>query len=545
MTTDSDRFDACYAEVLAWAEACQRSGWLSEAALQQLRQLETAQAEDLFDTQTQRPLLVAFFGGTGVGKSSLLNRLAGEAIAEVGVVRPTSHHVTLYLHESYRGSLHEQALPTAETRIVYHTDDARRYFAWLDMPDIDSTEQSNRAIVQQWLPLIDWLVYVVTPDRYHDDLGWQFVQSRGHEHAWLFVMNHWDEAVPEQLEDFRQRLIEQGFKDPRVLRTSCARNLPDDELKKLEALLQQALQQHGIEKLRQVAGARRWQALQDTLADLVRQVDQDQAWQRAWEDWKKRGDTGVKHLHDLLLENAEIQYRQWRSAEEAGSSKPPALQIVPQQEGDSAMPGGGLNSLFDHRCNDYLHTLGLALENACASHGLPLQPVQAHIQRLVRAAQENYLQSIQRNFADSLHKPGTRLARFLRKTLLTLQWLLPLIAAVWAGYHLVSRFYAGTQGAESFLGINFAIHSLLMIGLAWLIPWFVLRQTQPSYAKAACAGIKKGVSNGTEKMQALLQQAWDDLDAEKQDHIQKLGRIQDTYSRELHQSVQVLDAFMS
>ena len=52
---------------------------------------------DLF-SNAERPLVVGLFGGTGVGKSSLLNRLADADIARTGVVRPTSMEITVYLH---------------------------------------------------------------------------------------------------------------------------------------------------------------------------------------------------------------------------------------------------------------------------------------------------------------------------------------------------------------------------------------------------------------------------------------------------------------
>ncbi len=545
MTTETERFDQCYSAALALADELQRTGWLSSDSTDELRHMETIQAEALFDEQTQRPLLVAFFGGTGVGKSSLLNRLAGKSIAEVGVVRPTSHQVTLYLHESYRDSLHEQALPTESTRIAYHTDDSKKYFAWLDMPDIDSTEQANRIVVERWLPVIDWLIYVVTPDRYHDDLGWQFVQARGHEHAWLFVMNHWDEGVPEQWEDFRGRLVEQGFTDPVVLRTSCAQEMPADDFKALENHLQQALKDHGIETLRHVAHARRWQTLQNKLESLSQQLDQEQAWQSMQTEWQTLTSEGTEHLHTLLLENAELAYQQWRLSEETGTNKIPQLQLTTQPGTERTTPPSALNQIYSQRCRNHLLTLGLSIENAFSVNNLPVQPVQFHIQQLVTIGQENYLQAIESGLANSVKKPGSVFTRMSRRLLKLLQWVLPLTAALWAGYHIVSRFHAGTQGEESFLGFNFAVHSLLMLGLAWLIPWFILKHTQPSYAKAAHSGIKKGLLTGQEQLQELFQHAWKNLETEKNNHLMSLKQIQNNYAQELNQPKQVLTEYMS
>ena len=87
----------------AWAVRAQEAGWLSDAAVLDITGLSGATSADLFAPgvdSASKPLVVALFGGTGVGKSSVLNRLVGENIAKVGVIRPTSLEATVYVHEA-------------------------------------------------------------------------------------------------------------------------------------------------------------------------------------------------------------------------------------------------------------------------------------------------------------------------------------------------------------------------------------------------------------------------------------------------------------
>ena len=105
--------NALFESASRWAANCHAAGWLRDPDVERIRAVERRSPADLFGTAGARQLVVALFGGTGVGKSSLLNRLAGEPIARAGIQRPTSREVTVYVHESVELATLPPELPQA------------------------------------------------------------------------------------------------------------------------------------------------------------------------------------------------------------------------------------------------------------------------------------------------------------------------------------------------------------------------------------------------------------------------------------------------
>src|SRR5437763_1458679 len=83
-----------------------------------------------------RPLLVVMLlGGTGVGKSTLLNALAGGTIAPASFVRPTTRDPVVYYHESLRPERLDPALQ--HCHLVAHDRPALEQKILVDTPDLD------------------------------------------------------------------------------------------------------------------------------------------------------------------------------------------------------------------------------------------------------------------------------------------------------------------------------------------------------------------------------------------------------------------------
>lgn len=166
-------------------------------------------------------VVIALAGGTGSGKSSLLNAMAGEAVAPAGVIRPTTSEALAWLPLSPEPGLVRLLDDMGIERRVGHGQP--RHLAVLDMPDTDSTEGTHRETFERLLPMVDAVVWVVDPEKYADRILHADYLSPLARYAdqFLFVMNQIDRLSEQELHDvmtdFRKRLVQAGIAEPVVV----------------------------------------------------------------------------------------------------------------------------------------------------------------------------------------------------------------------------------------------------------------------------------------------------------------------------------------
>ncbi len=167
--------------------------------------------------------VVALAGGTGSGKSSLFNAVAGLDFAEVGVRRPTTSRVTACVWGTDGGLLLDWIGVDRDDRIERESlldgehEAALRGLVLLDLPDHDSVSPEHRAAVDRVLPQADMLVWVVDPQKYADDALHAGYLRRlvGHEAAMVLVLNQVDTVQQAQraglAADLQRLLVEDGL----------------------------------------------------------------------------------------------------------------------------------------------------------------------------------------------------------------------------------------------------------------------------------------------------------------------------------------------
>jgi len=191
--------------------------------------------------------VVALAGGTGSGKSSLFNRLAGADFSTVGVTRPVTRdaHACVW---GIRGSgplLDWLDVPRryryARASALDHGEQSLAGLVLLDLPDHDTVMTHASGLVDRLTGLADLMIWVLDPQKYADAAVHRrfLVPLAGHSNVLTVVLNQADLLTPAQLadceSDLRRLLDSEDLPDVQILPTSAVTGAGLEDLRKLLA----------------------------------------------------------------------------------------------------------------------------------------------------------------------------------------------------------------------------------------------------------------------------------------------------------------------
>ena len=192
--------------------------------------------------------VVALFGGTGSGKSSLFNALTQLDFADVGARRPTTSRAAACSWGDAAGPLLDFLGVSTERRIrrdsILDAEDQGSLagLVLLDVPDYDSVTTEHSLQVDRLVPLADILVWVVDPQKYADAaLHDGYLRGLGARQEDMLLLVNQVDTLPESglaslLDDVGSLLKKDGLSRVQVLPVSAVRG---DNLEIVRDLLRQ------------------------------------------------------------------------------------------------------------------------------------------------------------------------------------------------------------------------------------------------------------------------------------------------------------------
>ena len=206
-------------ESSAWEPVRQSQGVLRRV----LSRVETLQV------RLEAPIVVATFGGTGTGKSSLVNALVGEECSRSGRERPTTRQPTLITHPDT--DLKALGIPLDDLQTVQRPADILQDIILLDCPDPDTNEDalagSNLDRLRSLLPYCDVLLYVSTQQKYRSARVSQELLNAAQGCRMIFVQTHAD--LDEDIRDDWKSTLSSQFDVPEMFFVDSVRGMQEQQ----------------------------------------------------------------------------------------------------------------------------------------------------------------------------------------------------------------------------------------------------------------------------------------------------------------------------
>jgi len=232
-------------------------------------------------------LTIGLLGGTGVGKSTLMNALSGAEIASTSHRRPHTDKVLIYRHVA-ANHLPPLSLENVPCHEITHEASAIKQILLCDLPDFDSLMGEHHEQVIQFMEHLDILVWVTSPEKYADGRFYELLRMVPKaKQNFYFILNKTDllfegetlEAGYKQMASvarkYQEHITENGIAEPVFYMLSASEAASTDQVSpwnQIPTFRQEIFRQRDVKQVMAIKAANLDMEVQQILSVFQKEV---------------------------------------------------------------------------------------------------------------------------------------------------------------------------------------------------------------------------------------------------------------------------------